>query len=152
MANVRVFNKDLPMKNEPLKQWQQDVEDYGDNAYLMWQWCNMAFNYEDAKSNNIVNSLLATNGCKRKQSAELPFDLERAKAGDEVQYIDLEGNLYNMIEYKFHHRHTANPNWIVVSLYSLWSHKEIVNLCMKYPPRKRNEQKTRTTTKTKARN
>lgn len=25
------------MKDELLKQWRQDVEDYGDNAYLMWE-------------------------------------------------------------------------------------------------------------------
>jgi hypothetical protein len=69
------------MTSELLKQWQQDVEDYGDNAYLMYSHYYIPANsWIDCDYNNDVIDYES----KRKQSAELPFDLERAKCGDEV--------------------------------------------------------------------
>lgn len=68
------------MKNELLKQWQQDIEYYGDNAYLMWTIDNVVFS-----SNEGVKIILKPENYTtlkkfiRKQSVELPFDLERLK-------------------------------------------------------------------------
>jgi hypothetical protein len=82
------------MKNEPLKQWQQDVEDYGGNAYLMWEIrhvnSELVFTWHTAYSNSMLESACVSI-IRRKQSAELPFDFERAKCGDEIEfYIELE--------------------------------------------------------------
>jgi hypothetical protein len=75
------------------EQWGQDVKDYGGNAYLMWEFDSTHISCEECfgrfitcSSNRGVNILLDSMNVefKRKQSAELPFDLERAKSGDEV--------------------------------------------------------------------
>jgi len=70
-----------------------DVSLYGDNAYLMWevssQWV-LAFNF--SFNNNFTVECALTDDrslVKRKQSAALPFDLDRAISGDKVQITDL---------------------------------------------------------------
>jgi len=66
-----------------------DVKVYGDDAYLIWEW-----QYKDngcpTWKNNWSNcdrqlSFKSTLSYRRKTSAALPFDLERAKAGDVVE-------------------------------------------------------------------
>jgi hypothetical protein len=74
------------------EQWQQDVSDYGDNAYLMW---NTPYSEKDGNPNEKTLQVLKLHGddlLKRSCSAELPFDLERAKAGDIVEWKDGKGN------------------------------------------------------------
>lgn len=64
-----------------------DVDVYGDNAYLMWE-CNWSLDDEswiDANSNDDLSNRYA-NSKRRKQSAALPFDLERARKGDIIKY------------------------------------------------------------------
>jgi hypothetical protein len=67
------------------EQWEQDIKDYGDKAYLMWEimLCGR-FVSMDYNPNSFFNIIV-----RRKQSAELPFDLERAKAGDMLECLHL---------------------------------------------------------------
>jgi len=68
-----------------------DVTVHGDNAYQMWKIENSAYEDEDGGMHDagvnieIINAI--NRGCfvERKQSAALPFDLERAKNGEVVQ-------------------------------------------------------------------
>lgn len=77
------------MKDELLKQWQKDVEDYGDNAYLMYEYyIDNTKTYKGYFENNIEINDSVFELLVRKQSSELPFDLERTKEGDDVQAID----------------------------------------------------------------
>lgn len=78
------------MNSELQKQWEQDVAHYGDNAYLMWEW-----SFEKRLKQLICNAQISIalnfnadiNDIYRKDSAALPFDLERAKAGDIVEWM-----------------------------------------------------------------
>jgi len=76
--------------NELLKQWEQDVADYGDNAYLMWEisensrWCQLQSNLPATIKSEQWRF-------RRKQSAALPFDLELSQKGDVVEIQDLMG-------------------------------------------------------------
>jgi len=72
------------MKEETLKQWQNDVDDYDDNAYLMYEYYDNNLT-SPIKNNKAVDRMFYLgwfDKFRRKQSAELPFDLERAKSGD----------------------------------------------------------------------
>ena len=72
-----------------------DIETYGDKAYLMWELCD-ARDLLDAVSMDSPESLATNaklcldNPCilklNRKKSAALPFDLERAQAGDVLEF------------------------------------------------------------------
>lgn len=61
-----------------------DVEVYGDNAYLMWD-IDMRKNGEQPTCNKFVEVSIKYYA-NRKQSAALPFDLERAKRGEVVEF------------------------------------------------------------------
>ena len=80
------------MKGELLKQWQQDVEYYGvDGAITLW--VERGSNGVDYQFDGCIEAFSnhRKEWIKRKQSAELPFNLERAKCGDDVEfYIELE--------------------------------------------------------------
>jgi len=68
--------------------FSHDVEVYGGNAYLMWEISlSDKNNFIDATDNDDIRwSFDSTNyDQRRKTSAALPFDLERAKAGDAVE-------------------------------------------------------------------
>jgi len=73
--------------DELLKQWQQDIADYGDNAYLWWEGWN-DYGWETIGHNKFWT---CPPEVRRKESAALPFDLERAKAGDEVESLWQDG-------------------------------------------------------------
>jgi hypothetical protein len=65
--------------------FEHDVKVYGDDAYLMWIHelhgiSNKPINNDDIKTSFDFSSIIVT----RKTSAALPFDIERAKAGDVV--------------------------------------------------------------------
>ncbi len=94
------------MNEEIQKQCEQDVSVYGDNAYLMWEisvnntsefhgmFCNSYLNelFIHNKPGSFVYELLwKGTEVKRKESAALPFDIKRAKAGDEVEICTLRG-------------------------------------------------------------
>lgn len=73
------------MSNELLKIWQQDVADYGDNAHLMWEILSMRgignnFTWQSAISNKDLPCDM-----RRKESAALSFDFDRAADGDAVE-------------------------------------------------------------------
>ena len=80
--------------------FSHDVAVYGDNAYLMW---SGSVTYDDAFGHFYeVNGVIFDNNAHvlsefevstldrvcRKTSAALPFDIERAKAGDIFEYFD----------------------------------------------------------------
>jgi len=74
------------MNEEFNKQWEQDLKDYKDKAHLMYK---IPFKTKgllplDAPDNSTVVEYF--DEVQRKNSAALPFDLERAKAGDVVEY------------------------------------------------------------------
>lgn len=80
-----------------LEQWQEDVKQFGELAYLMYQTKLIYDNpphdeYEwvDANNNTLIYQALNATGVatRRKESAALPFDLVAAIAGDEFQVID----------------------------------------------------------------
>lgn len=73
------------------EQWQQDVERFGDKAHLMWTWF-----YKDDPKIETLDPIESNYECQlrikglqaiRKQSAALPFDMERAKNGDVVEVL-----------------------------------------------------------------
>jgi len=84
---------DVQLKNLP-ELFAHDVKIYGDNAYQMWQ-----LSHEDNENNGDYYWITCTITLdfnlplkyRRKTSAELPFDLERAKAGDVVEALTGDG-------------------------------------------------------------
>lgn len=121
------------MIDELLQQWQKDVDDYGDNAYLMFKY--QAFineSYRNFKNNSEVSSNISSDYVKRKQSAELPFDFERAKSGDEVEFYADELGFYD-ITVKFIGESATCGGMITVQDKYGYHDVEIENLCMKYP-------------------
>jgi len=129
----------------PLRSLQElfklDVETYGDNAYLMWLFgIDIADYGNNPEANPIIESFTAENNddaresflkadCyKRKQSAALPFDINRAQNGDAVQ-VFINAELIDM-DYK---------NFRPVGDWDNFSFKFPEDLRMKYPPRLDNE-------------
>ena len=62
-----------------------DVEVYGNNAYQMWEQFHTPEGRWYSAGNN--NFILFNQNVRRKTSAALPFDLERAKAGDTIETV-----------------------------------------------------------------
>ena len=113
------------IKLKPLPElFAHDVTVYGDNAYLMYVVDNM-----DIDSNNHLLLLLEHNRTlTRKTSAALPFDLERAKAGDVVWHI-AGGNVTDIdIPDRADYAISGVVNGISTTFY-------LPNLSMKYPPK-----------------
>lgn len=82
------------MNEEQQKQWDQDAADYGDNAHFLYEFQKDFYeegvlvdqDWIPAESNYQVQEGLKFHCIRRKDSAALPFDLERAKAGDIIEY------------------------------------------------------------------
>lgn len=126
---------EMPFKLKPLRDlWAHDDSFYID-AFVMWQW-RYVDGSNDWKDCNKPLSFKADKEYRRKDSAGLPFDLERAKAGDAVEFLEYPQN-----------------NWIAVTMLDFEGFKLCVewktkshdcsalnvkpcNLRMKYPPRK----------------
>jgi len=115
-----------------------DVKVYGDDAYLMWdidtQWVlkfNFSFNC------NFTVECALTDGrslVKRKASAYLPFCLDRAKAGDVVEWFN--GNKWVLLALKFCSNHFILNNELMYR--SLNGASDNICLCdlrMKYQRR-----------------
>jgi len=78
--------------NEERSQWEQDVSEYGDNAYLMWFCDQLNSGNPDFKSNiEFIEHFKMGYSIRRKESAALQFDIEMAKAGDEVEWLNNDG-------------------------------------------------------------
>lgn len=109
-------------------QFEQDIDDYGDNACLMWEIrhvnSDVEYTWVTAYSNNMLESA-CTSIIRRKQSAELPFDLDRAKGGDVVQVLRSDGVWFDALD---------TDNTLPIKLFELGKEKE---LRMKYPPKKK---------------
>ncbi len=87
------------MSDKIAQQWAQDVDDYGELAYLMWErrvhnatsiGLSTHQEYIAIESNFYINEYGFDGAMtfQRKPSAALPFSLERAKAGDVVEAMD----------------------------------------------------------------
>jgi hypothetical protein len=68
-----------------------DVSLYGDNAYLMWEWQYKYREQRDWFNCDRQPSWKKTLNYRRKQSAALPFDLDRAINGDKVESLWTDG-------------------------------------------------------------
>lgn len=70
------------------EQWQEDVKQFEERAYLMWKisiFGRSDDDFVDSCDNNNAYKFIKTLYAKRKQSADLPFDLVAARAGDAVE-------------------------------------------------------------------
>lgn len=88
------------MNEELKKQIEQCLKDYGENAYLMlekeYNGSDYTVDREQINGNQELIEIIEDNYFShftllRKESAALPFDLKRAKAGDEVEICTLRG-------------------------------------------------------------
>lgn len=74
------------LRQKPLYElFSHDFTVYGDKAYLMWQWqykdCEKQGDWLDCDK---PPSWKPSLNYRRKESATLPFDIERAKSGDAI--------------------------------------------------------------------
>lgn len=75
------------INDEITQQWAQLVEEYGDLAYLMMCVKRPGTDqFDNFNTNSQVASFIGKYDVRRKDSAALPFDLKRAKAGDVVEW------------------------------------------------------------------
>lgn len=88
LCNSDVKFYECPLRSLP-ELYRHDVKFYGtvENAILMWQW-RYAGGSNDWQDCNKELSFNLNKEYRRKTSAALPFDLDRAKAGDVVEWID----------------------------------------------------------------
>lgn len=124
------------------EQWEQDVDRFGDNAHKMWLFGHIDDEgYEPATCNKDILEHQHLKEFSRKESAALPFDLERAKAGDAVEVF------YN--NYWFKCLSFEPPKYSEVGMVTFLDSHGIKNtyvvnhdehLRMKYPPTIRQEQ------------
>lgn len=120
------------MNSELEAQWLQDIRSYGSNAYLMWTMQSpLPKTWVSFTKNSQILGLAGKYEVKRKLSAELPFDLKRAEAEDEVESLWSDGSwrTYNLRlvsedyfiqDGNFQHGNTFIP---------------LAKLRMKYPPK-----------------
>lgn len=118
------------MKDENQKQWEQDVKDYGFNdAIYLWELShklnNSAWHPVTLFSVNPGQSVVYDHyEFRRKDSAALPFDLERAKAGDDFEFFDG----WEWVEIT-----DKNEKDSLISVFASTPTRE--DLRMKYPPK-----------------
>jgi len=119
------------MSDDIQKQWEQDVADYGDNAYLMWK-----LTYKDRyspkldRNDDIAHHLRLKPEypiVTRKDSAALPFDLEQAKNGAVVEICGLQGWV------KCNSKTFEKRKYPLIQLDGI--SVSVHNLHMKYPPK-----------------
>lgn len=126
------------MNDELKKQWDQDVADYGDNAHLMYElYSNNDESSGPVKNNKIIERLIYLgwfNFFRRNGSAELPFDLERAKAGDELEVNFGTEDNPNWVDCKFHCFVSPLVYCLAKGYGSIWCDPAF-NYRMKYPPK-----------------
>jgi hypothetical protein len=131
------------IESKPLTElWVHDDSYYID-AYTMWE-ISLADKNEffNAKSNDdIFDALNSVNyDCRRKDSAAMPFDLKRAKAGDVVECRIYTGKWVELKSFELC-KHAAMTPCILYGHYGEnknygYDYFSNQGLCMKYPPRK----------------
>ena len=85
------------------------------------------------------NFLSCLCGSARNESSALPFDLERAKAGDAIQYLDVTGELIDVIGFQYREsdkRFSINVIAPYINYYGVTSK----DLRMKYPKKRCNHE------------
>ena len=124
------------MNEELKKQIEQCLKDYGENAYLMlekeYNGSDYTVDREQINGNQELIEIIEDNYFShftllRKESAALPFDLKRAKAGDEVEICTLRGWV-NCGSKKFEKRKYPLIQLDNISV-------SVHNLRMKFPPK-----------------
>lgn len=128
------------MKEELLAQWKKDVEDYCDNAYKMWYGrLELNTHVMNASNNLDVETWLSFDDfvAVRKESAELPFDLERAKSGDDVEFYMGKSGLsdfeFPAIQVKFISESETFSGLMFIQDKYGYHHVAVDKLQMKYP-------------------
>jgi len=118
------------------KQWEQDVSNYGDNAFLLWEFVADNGKYTESLDNSGISKFFGKTEeycrfLRRKESAALTFDIERSKAGDVVEICAMQGWV-NCNSKTFEKRKypLIQLDGISVSVH---------NLQMKYPPKEANK-------------
>lgn len=133
------INLDYEIEPKPLPElFDNDVDVYGENAYLMWEFESPNhYMTKGFKSNqNVLNNIFMAIKkpevfkVKRKQSAALPFDLERAAAGDVAEWFNGEIWILCIDVKKCHGTEIAK----ITSESGIDHHISFNNLRMKYPP------------------
>jgi hypothetical protein len=143
-SNKDFDNYDLhDMQLKPLHDlFKNDSSVYGYDAYLMWEWQNKPsdniqtpwrkFNFNldcECEINNLNWEFCGTN-VRRKTSAELPFDLERAISGDDIEYNKLSGQ-WAVCKFIA----DCGDNGIKIQFKNQYHWCQYVYLRMKYPPK-----------------
>lgn len=105
------------------EQWQEDVKQYGKDAYLMWEFDS----FGDVNTFDWNMTVLNAPHSTRKESAALPFDLAAAKAGDEVETT----NKRSVFIVNYHH--TTHGAWVKDG--DIGFYAEYDSLRMKHPRR-----------------
>lgn len=125
------------------KQWDQDVENYGDGAYRLYEVrCIDGGDWQTCLSNEHLKTVIFDYKEEiqviRKDSAALPFDLERAKLGDVVE-VNINNEIVKLVftketAKKIHFVEQGKPN-IKVSVRKIEADSMLL---METPPRGNN--------------
>jgi len=132
---IDYYNCGFDVKLKPLLELYAHDDSYYIEAFLMWQW-RYADRSNDWTDCNKPLSFNTNKEYRRKESAGLSFDLERAKKGEACEFL-------------------KNGEWLECTLESIWLKYFAVNgnnfgsggdiknipslLRMKYPQRRQNE-------------
>lgn len=130
------------LKIKPISDlWNHDVQVYVDDAHLMWEYydwlvrdnLNNRVFWVSASSNDDINNCISGGwSIRRKESAALPFDLERSKAGDIVEWRNDCDDTWDTCEFVTE----SNDNGFFEIISSCGIDKKYVLACelrMKYP-------------------
>ena len=130
---IFLINKGKIQLKSATELFNHDCEVYGENAHLMWEISTVknGRNFINCTSN--LEMLYPAALKRRKTSAALPFDLERAKTGDVVEYKKPNGEWDVLKEHKFIDVKSKTVKTVFKSA-NYCTH--IDNLRMKYPPKK----------------
>lgn len=109
--------------NELDKQWQEDVDNFGKLAYLMWEYLGINGEWIDVPS---PESMAVLPFVRRKESAALDFDLAAAMAGDAVEVF----NLFD--DYGWHDVKKINisENGLAATVFYVINNEEIKNIVL----------------------
>jgi len=124
------------IKIKPLHElFAHDVTVYGDNAYLIWEILSTRGNGNNFAWQPAISNKDFPCDMRRKTSAALPFDIERAKEGDvvEIKRLSKEWGIFKPRGYSINLDSSGNVEFYDASGCSTVSPK---HLRMRYPKKK----------------